>query len=352
MENLKEIKQPLLYPDLVRVIGICLIVLLHVAAGLFYSFSDKWTAGLLFDSPARVGVPLFFMLSGALLIPKQEPISIFMKKRFLKVIIPLIAWSIIYLVWMTFYHHREVHRWFTAILNGPVYFHLGFLYILITLYLATPIVRRFYYNSSRDLKLYFLLFCLLSSTILPTYTLLTGKPNPIGIDLHFFNGWIGYFVLGAFLAELGNSIFNNPKYRKFFLIIFLIGSASTALLTAWWSNKIGTPNEAFYEYLMPNVVLSAIGLFGYLQSFEARLNLSNTATRSGLSLISKTSFGIYLIHPIILELFASSLMPIPLTAQLGNPYLTIPLVALLCLGVSFGIIWVLQRIPVIRYCVP
>ncbi len=75
----------LLYPDFIRCVGIMLIMIIHVGAGAFYSFSDKWTAANLFDSFSRIGVPLFFMLSGALLIGKDEPLHVFFQKRFIKV---------------------------------------------------------------------------------------------------------------------------------------------------------------------------------------------------------------------------------------------------------------------------
>ncbi len=53
----------------------------------------------IYNSMMRMAVPLFFMASGALVLnSKQENLSIFFKKRLLKVVIPLIAWSLIYII--------------------------------------------------------------------------------------------------------------------------------------------------------------------------------------------------------------------------------------------------------------
>lgn len=338
-----------LYPEFIRTTGICLIVILHVAAILFYQFDNKfnWIASIVFDAPGRVGVPLFFMLSGALLLTKQEPIHVFFKKRFIKVLIPLIAWSVFYLIWRSLYHKQSVPNWFLAILNGPTYFHLGFIYALIGLYLAAPVLRYFYQAGNFYTKLYFLIFAFYAGSLLPTFMGLTGKPNPIGIDLTFFNGWIGYFVLGAFLAE-----FSVKQYRFSLLGLFVIGSILTGLLTVWWSNKVNAPNEFFYEYLKPNVVLSALGLFYFFKLSENSLKRLNEKTKKVIITLSKTSFGIYLIHPFILEIFSSGLLVTPLNAQMGNPYITIPAVSILCLAICFGIIYIMQRIPVVKHCVP
>ncbi len=70
-----------------------------------------------------------------------------MKKRFSKVVIPLLGWSAIYSVFKT----NSIYSIFTIefvkeLLSGNVYFHLYFLYILIGLYVITPILRVILYN--------------------------------------------------------------------------------------------------------------------------------------------------------------------------------------------------------------
>lgn len=338
-----------LYPDLVRTTGICLIVMLHVAAILFYQYADqsKWISCLFFDSPARVGVPLFFMLSGALLLTKQEPIHVFFQKRFFKVLIPLIVWSVFYLVWRTVYHKQSIPNWFYAILNGPTYPHLGFIYVLISLYLTTPVLRYFYQAADFFTKLYYLIFAFYAASFLPFFTLLSGKTNPIWIDLQFFSGWIGYFILGAFIAE-----YNDKKYKNVFLGLFVLGSLATALLTIWWSAVKGNASESFFEYLAPNVIFSAIGLFYFLKSSEKWLKNCNKKIKNGIVAISKTSFGIYLIHLFVLEILGSGVLFSALNAEMGNPYITVPCISVLCLVLSFLIVFIMQKVPVLKHCVP
>ncbi|MBK9210985.1 MAG: acyltransferase family protein [Anaerolineales bacterium] len=48
---------------------------------------------------SRAAVPLFFMVSGFLLLKKEEPYSVFFRKRAVKVAVPFFIWSVIYLLW-------------------------------------------------------------------------------------------------------------------------------------------------------------------------------------------------------------------------------------------------------------
>ena len=94
---------PLAWADSLRAIAIMAVVLLHVSGpvvGAFPRLSDSaWWTGHALDSLARASVPLFFMLSGALLLGRHEALSQFFHKRLSKLLPPLVAWSAIYLAW-------------------------------------------------------------------------------------------------------------------------------------------------------------------------------------------------------------------------------------------------------------
>ncbi|MGH8822038.1 MAG: acyltransferase family protein, partial [Rhodoferax sp.] len=81
-------------------------------------WNDKWWAGNVYDSLTRSSVPLFFMVSGATLLPKQEPIRAFFAKRFIRIVPPLLFWSIFYLWWLS-YNGVATGNWAVAILLNP-----------------------------------------------------------------------------------------------------------------------------------------------------------------------------------------------------------------------------------------
>jgi peptidoglycan/LPS O-acetylase OafA/YrhL len=101
----KNIKQTLVWPDQVRAIATVSVILLHVAAPLLYQYrkieiSDWWIANSI-DSAMRFCVPVFMMLTGALLLSKNEPTTLFYKKRFSRLVYPFVLWTTLYL-WYNF----------------------------------------------------------------------------------------------------------------------------------------------------------------------------------------------------------------------------------------------------------
>lgn len=87
-----------------RVIAILAVVLLHVSSRVVMwselGSNDWWYANL-YDSLVRWCVPVFVMISGALLLSpeKAEPLGLFYKKRASRILFPLVFWSLFYMLW-------------------------------------------------------------------------------------------------------------------------------------------------------------------------------------------------------------------------------------------------------------
>jgi surface polysaccharide O-acyltransferase-like enzyme len=93
------------------------------------------------------------MVSGYLLLRKEEPYGDFFRKRALKVFVPFLVWSVIYLLWKGEgfnqpFSIKIVVSYILKIVRGPRENHLWFFYALIGLYLFTPILRVFVAKAS------------------------------------------------------------------------------------------------------------------------------------------------------------------------------------------------------------
>ena len=146
-----EIKTKHIWADYIRVVATFCVVFLHSASPLLYRYNELpelyWMIGNIYDSSVRMCIPFFFMLSGYLLLEKDEPIYTFFKKRFNKVLIPLVIWSLFYIFWKAYYEDSsEISLYsFYSIALSPAYFHLWFLYAIIGIYLT---VIKFVYGAS------------------------------------------------------------------------------------------------------------------------------------------------------------------------------------------------------------
>ena len=93
-----------IYFDYIRALAIITIICCHVGAEFILNnpkiFTDfKLSYFITFFSAAKyIGVPLFVLISGALLINKDYSLKTFVKKRFNRVFIPFIFWAIIYII--------------------------------------------------------------------------------------------------------------------------------------------------------------------------------------------------------------------------------------------------------------
>ncbi len=111
---MNKVTNRILWVDVIKVFSIFAVLFLHSAAPILDAYAqiemDYWDIGNIYDASVRMAVPLFFMLTGTLLLnSKEESLSIFFKKRLFKVVIPLIAWSFIYILFRKYIKEQDIN---------------------------------------------------------------------------------------------------------------------------------------------------------------------------------------------------------------------------------------------------
>ncbi len=338
--------------DLIKVFAMLGVVFLHSAAPILYQIGkidfSYWMIGNIYDSMVRMAVPLFFMVSGVLFLnyKKEEALSVFFKKRFLKVVIPLIVWSFIYILFKKYVLHQniDVIKHMIYSLNRPEYFHLWFLYVILGIYLVLPILKVFTKFASKSILIYFLILWTLNVSIIPFINYFTRW------DIHSYmpmmSGYIGYLVLGYQLSKI------NITKKLFYtaLLFVIVGTMITVLGTWYLSEKAGKFVEFFYGYFSISTFIQAVSYFVVLKYIgENILSDQRYAKLSKMiASVSIASLGIYLIHPIYLFFLEKS----GLTVLSENPAIMVPLVAILTFVLSFISIYIIQKIPIVKIIAP
>ncbi|CDG83283.1 acyltransferase [Janthinobacterium agaricidamnosum] len=328
-----------------RVIACFMVVLLHVCADNFYVYDTRWASANLYDSMMRACVPLFFMISGANLLAKRESLSSFLRKRCMRILPPFLFWSLFYLCWRSA-NGETIANWAQEIIARPASFHLWYFYALIGLYAVVPVLRKFYQHGSSNEQLAFLALWLLVASIYPMIVglqddLACGHWQASGVpamyQLLYFGGFIGYFVLGAMLAENRGPISNGLGSG---LLLFMLGSAGTAIATWWLAVRSGgRPCEFFYSYLSPLVITAAYGLFSACMSLPAGLPSRR------LAVVSDCTLGIYCLHIFVMQNFKLT----GVTAAAGNAWITSLTTAAAVFAVSLAVIWLMRSIKLFRH---
>jgi len=299
-------KERLLFADVTRAVAILMVILLHASALYFYQDGTplRWHFANIINSFTRPAVPLFLMLSGALLLSpdKRESPLQFLAHQFGKILPSLFLWSVFY--YLLGAYSAGVVFSFTAFIDGLVrgnlYYHLPFLYYLLGLYFTYPLLRSFFRGANQGEGFYFLVVWIVTVVIAGI-----SKYFGFGVsaNLLIFYSFIGFPVIGWLI----HSFEGKDRFSKIALLVFLFGWFVTALLT-WYQKETGAYAEFFYEYLSPNVVFSSIAMFYLFRFIAWEIHLKGF-TRRLVSIISVNSFDVFLIHPFVLYVLKVHILP-------------------------------------------
>lgn len=338
--------------DLLRIVAILGVVAIHVFAAVAVSptlhGTPTWWYAVIVDIGAIWAVPMFILVSGALLLEPRmhrDGPAAFYRRRAARLVPPLVFWTAFYLAvrhWM----QGEAMPWRTVLLllidakaNAAMYF----LWLILGLYLVAPILVSFLREGgprrARTLALAWMGWASLLAA-LPTITAHLGSPRPFSLTaLTMWLPYVGMFVAGwAWRTP-------QPTGRR----VWFTAPATLALgaFVVWqWAAR---PDHDLLQRLLPvgyytiSVALLALLLFITVIDLCARVSLPESA--AGLiRTLGQATFGVFLVHLFLMSLltrwwpeFASDPAPGPRTLQWA-----------VVVAASFAVAWVAGRVPGVR----
>ena len=167
---------------------------------------------------------------------------------------------------------------------------------------------------------------------------------PIGLEFYFVTGYVGYYVLGLLLGRI------TLDRRRIAIagLVFLC-----ALLFTFFAIYAGSQadgyDQFFESYLSFNVMLLTAAGFVILKA--ANKLIPDRAANLILP-FSRASLGIYLIHVMVLAWFDGFSVGQMPWLQGASTIFVMPGVAAAAFVMCFAAVYILQKIPLIRYTVP
>jgi surface polysaccharide O-acyltransferase-like enzyme len=333
--------------DNLKAFGLATVVWGHVTVPICYQFgkvsSLVWlvvTAAMAFS---RFCVPVFVMVTGALLLPKEYELFTFLKRRLVRVVIPFALWSLVYIAYDLIdrlgnnnaIEFLPTVKWIVYQIENGSAEHLWYIYVIVGLYLISPIIGRWIRHCGEKEILYFLAVWF--------YLLVIEQPFlskfEIQVDLHYFFGYVGYLVLGYYLSQKS---FVGKRINAIAILALIIGGAITSIGTFVLTYNSGKFEGAFQKFLSPNVMLTAVAVFVLLKNNKLPVNKFLGRMRDFLSL---NSLGIYLIHLLIIRLLNIG----GISCNLVNPIIGISITTIACLSISIIIVYVIKKLPYGKY---
>ncbi|MEL4860272.1 acyltransferase family protein [Pseudoflavonifractor phocaeensis] len=346
----RKIDGRLAYADLLRAFATLAVVVLHLAGsqmGAVAVSSSAWGVFNLYDGLVRWCVPVFVMLSGMFLLdPKRGlPLSKLLFHNALRILVCLLFWGTVYALaefWAAGdLSIRALCVAAASVLTGNTHYHLWFLYMILGLYLVTPVLRAFVRGASRGDFHWFFLLAFLFASLLPTAFRLW--PNATHIVKIWYDrlavqtvlGYVGFYVAGYYLKEytLGRLA------EAVIYVLGVLGAVATVWGTRVLSLRSGGLDDTLYGYFSPNVVCFAVAV---VVLFRYVLGVSDERSRrQRLGGVARIAFGVYLVH----DLFLMLLRHFGVTTLSFAPVASVPVLAAGVFLCSLAVAWLISKIP-------
>ncbi len=335
--------------DIMRIVAICAVVMIHISADVVKDFpndSFDFVCGNFLNSLSQFAVPIFFMISGALMLNEDKKLTTpkILNSAF-TIFILLIAWSALYSIAyniirpIVFNEHISLSVIIHSFFSG--HYHMWYLFVLIGLYLITPILRTFIRRNNLHMIGNYLILsiivCFCSSFFNEFINMLASKDNILldylsSYRLDYFYEYLIYYVLGWYVL---NVEIKKP-IRIFLYIVGLFSFVITFLCTQLFFNSSESVNNYFYSNDSLNIFLYSTAVFVFLQYL---VNNHMFSVNSYVIILSNLTFGVYLIHPLFL--FGFKLI----YQGISNSLISTLLIFLCAILASFVSTYIMSKIP-------
>lgn len=329
--------------DYLRAISCFLVIIIHIANVYCRAYTKiteiNYVGAVIFNSIARISVPIFFMISGALLIKNNE----FNMKKYLKriwrLVLALIVWNLIYFIFNHCYL-GESGSFLDAAIESffePAKRHLWFMYAIIGIYIALPFIQNMCKNLSKTEENLFigLWMFFVGIVYIINLKLKTEVSYPIPIIQATY--YLGYFIVGHFLSKRVNEL-NLKKWNKYLWLIPIVCFAIIILSTCNLSFKYDKYYKSMLGYRSIFYMLSSISIF-----LLFIINKEKFKENKLVLSISNLSFGIYLMHPIFQNIITNHINIIE-----QSSYIFIPIYSLIIFILTYLSCFIIKKIPILN----
>jgi surface polysaccharide O-acyltransferase-like enzyme len=349
----------IVFLDYLRVIACFFVMMVHSSewfygpedGNLILSESHRLWIGI-WDGMSRISVPLFMICSAYLLLPMKENVSWtdFYKRRFLRVVPPMLVFMVLYCIIPALTGMVPWSYSLKSLASIPLNFpmtagHLWFMYPLLGMYLLIPVLSPWLRNATAGQER-FLICIWLVTTCIPYLNRWFGDVwgqcwwNRYDM-LYNFAGYPGYFLLAHYIRE--HIHWSRGKRMGIGIVCTIIGAVATIL--SFYIQAVPAPDgmprndlltkvEIGWCFCTINCVVFTFGVFLLFTCIEKAGKCYPVILD-----ISKTSYGMYLMHVFFLYMIAPLLTPIlPLWAA-------IPLIAAATYVASYVAARLISLIP-------
>ncbi|MDU1442513.1 MAG: acyltransferase [Clostridium cochlearium] len=299
MEKRRRAKrEKIIEMDILRAICALAVVIIHTSGYTLINSAEgsvSYNVSLSLNQIARFSVPLFLFLSGlglGISYKKDESYFKFLRKRVFKIIPPYILWGSLYLILIQ--KNYDYKTWGELFLKGDkVFYHLYYIPLIMTLYIIFPILYPLFKRIEG---------VIISLLISLGVTYFAHYYNVPDLTLDIFSKrnaifWNVYFISGVYISKEVNNLIRRTKTHKVKIVVILIICVICLIGESFIGLNTGKSLDYSTTFIRPSVMIYSYIVMLYV--FSKTYNKKSILVKI-LGEISKSSFSIYLIHPMVL----------------------------------------------------
>lgn len=332
--------------DYLRAFAILAVIAGHIVVDFYRLFgqveSAEWWLSNVLTILARSAVPVFVMVSGAVLLGKPHTLEGFYKKRAMRLIPPILFWNLVYLgVYVLDGMDRQTVLWTLkalVIVDGHIAPHLWYLSMVACLMVFVPFINKFILGekpTARELAI--LLGLTFPFFLLNTVASVADNIYHLSMEwFKIFPWFMVYFIAGYYFDNHFPKIrLNNGLIAGAIAVSVAVGAG----LNYYAVSSLGILKDYFINTERgPLLFLISMLVFVLAKNMSARLKANKF-----ILAVADASFGMYLIHEIFNGIFTRILPD-----YYSHGLIYIPLVIVLTTVLSFVAIHLLRKIGLMR----
>ncbi len=290
--------------DLLRIVAAFLVIVNHTNSTIFLRStpdSTRWFISLAYFYVSKVAVPIFFMISGYLMLGNIDSWKKSLK-RFLRIVIILFACAVIYSIYNNVYEKAitapsVIIKSFLDVYRTSPSNAFWYLYAYLGILLMLPFLQRMVQNmSKKDFHIFFIVSGIFYSVmpILSHYSA-KAKFNP-DFQLPIFTGFICLLFIGQYFKRFG--IKKTKLGFGIALLTFVAMIILNVVMTRVEYEKSTTKYLFFDNVVLLPIMIESVCCF-YMFSFAT----FGQRISKIISYIGSCTFGIYLISDMTISYF-------------------------------------------------
>lgn len=357
-----ETKDKLIYIEIIRIIAAFLVIFNHTGSKGYFLFASypfgtlPYFSYMIFTVICKIAVPLYLMVTGALLLKKDIPLKKIYKDKVLRILLVLLLFSSFYYIRLYVIKYSDILNlpdFLLRVYKGDIIVPFWYLYAYISFLIAFPFLRAMVKSMPEYGYKYLIILSIIFVSIIPPleYFLSSGEVslNQYGKIGWLFTNIVIYPLVGYYLENKIEFEKINKKHLIILTLFTILGIFISCYMTYFKHNITGTcTEETSQDFLTVFVLPISISLYIKIKYLCKKVQFSNILKKIILS-VGSCSFGIYLTHFAIIESnFINSLWKNLTKVNKCNYMMSILLLCILTMFLSYIITFILKKIPGIK----